>query len=57
MAQDVKQAVIFNARPGVIFEMLVDARQHQPFTRAPGGKLKLIFTQAGVPRSALKGIT
>ena len=57
MARDVKQPVTFNARPGVIFEMLMDARQHQAFTGAPGGKSKLVFTQAGAPRSALKGIT
>ena len=32
MAQDVKQTVTFNARPGVIFEMLMDARKHTAFT-------------------------
>ena len=35
MAQDVKQTVTFNARPSVIFEMLMDARKHTAFTGAP----------------------
>ena len=35
MAQDIKQTVTFNARPGVIFEMLMDSRKHEAFSGAP----------------------
>jgi activator of HSP90 ATPase len=35
MAQDIKQTVTFNARPGVVFEMLMDSRKHESFTGAP----------------------
>lgn len=35
MAQDIKQTVTFNARPGVVFEMLMDQRKHSAFSGAP----------------------
>ncbi len=35
MAQDIKQTVTFNARPGVIFEMLMDQKIHSAFSGAP----------------------
>lgn len=35
MAQDIKQTVTFNARPGVIFDHLMDSRKHSAFTGAP----------------------
>jgi len=34
MGQDIKQTVTFNARPGVIFDMLLDSRKHAAFTGA-----------------------
>lgn len=44
MGQDIKQTVTFDARPGVIFELLMDQRKHSAFSgmpakisRKPGG--------------------
>ena len=63
MAQDIKQTVTFNARPGVIFEMLMDSRKHRAFTgapakisRKPGGAFSCYGGQlTGVTLETVKG--
>jgi len=35
MAQVIKQTVTFNARPGVIYDCLLDSRKHSAFTGSP----------------------
>ena len=63
MAQDIKQTVTFNARPGVVFEMLMDSRKHRAFTgapakisRKPGGAFSCYGGQlTGVTLETVKG--
>lgn len=35
MAEDIRQTVIFDAKPGVIYRALLDAKQHAAFTGSP----------------------
>ncbi len=51
MSKDIKQTVTFNAKPGVIFSALMDAKKHSAFTGAPAK----IGTKAGQPFSCYRG--